>query len=145
MSKRFTVFAATAGRNVLIRVEGVLDADSVRQLRETLDKVVLEDPQGLIVDVGKVAARDASAWSVFIDGCRRVDRWPDVPIALVCDDPQTRDLLAQLSVSRLVSVYDSYHAASTATGGDRAPKPPSGHISAQNGDLSALSTATVTP
>jgi anti-anti-sigma factor len=141
MSKRFKVFAATAGRNVLIRVEGGLDAGSVRQLRETLDKVVLDDPQRLIVDVGKVVARDASAWSVFTDGCRRVDRWPDAPIALVCDDPQTRELLTRLGVSQSVSVYDSYHAASTATGGDRPPKPPTDRVSTSARGW----TATVTP
>jgi anti-anti-sigma regulatory factor len=111
MTCQLTVFAASVGSYVYMRVQGTLDSTTYRQLRDHVIKVVLEQPRAVIVDVSDIVAPEVSAWAVFTSARWHVRQAADVPIALVCADQPTRVLLSRLRVSRYVPAYESFRAA----------------------------------
>jgi anti-anti-sigma factor len=105
-------FAAEARQDVSILVmEGVLDSSTYRAVRDTVIKAALDEPRAVIADVDRLRVPSASAWSVFTSARWHVSVWPDVPILLVCGQPQTRRLIAAGGVTRYVPVHPTREAA----------------------------------
>lgn len=86
-------------------MEGVLDSSTYRSVRDSVIKAALDEPPAVIVDVNRLSAPSASAWTVFTSARWHVSTWPDVPIVLVCGHPQVRRAIAAGGVTRYVPVH----------------------------------------
>jgi hypothetical protein len=105
------VASDTVGRTTVLTVEGVLDATTYLLLRDCIIKAALEDPWAVIVDMGELFVPRESALAVFTSASWHVERWPDVPILLVCGHHVGRESLARNGVTRYVPVYPSVESA----------------------------------
>nr|WP_231985224.1 STAS domain-containing protein [Mycobacterium sp. E796] len=86
-------------------MDGVLDSSTYRTVRDTVIKAALDEPRAVIVDVNRLSAPSASAWTVFTSARWHVSVWPDVPILLVCEQPRVRRSIAAGGVTRYVPVH----------------------------------------
>lgn len=89
----------------ILMVEGVLDSSTYRTVRDTVIKAAIDEPRAVIVDVNRVCAPSASAWTVFTSARWHVSIWPDVPVLLVCAEPRVRQAIRAAGVTRYVPVY----------------------------------------
>ncbi len=91
----------------ILVMEGVLDSSTYRSVRDSVIKAALDEPRAVIVDVNRLSVPSASAWTVFTSARWHVSTWPDVPILLVCAEPQVRRAIAASAVTRYVPVHAS--------------------------------------
>src|SRR5581483_3646453 len=49
----------------MLTMQGVLDSSTYRTIRDTVIKVAIDEPRAVIVDVDRLHAPSASAWTVF--------------------------------------------------------------------------------
>ncbi|OBK96805.1 STAS domain-containing protein [Mycobacterium sp. 1165178.9] len=89
----------------ILMVEGVLDSSTYRTVRDTVIKAAIDEPRAVIVDVNRVCAPSASAWTVFTSARWHVSIWPNVPILLVCAEPRVRRAIRAAGVTRYVPVH----------------------------------------
>ncbi len=89
----------------ILVADGVLDSSTYRSIRDTVIKAALDEPRAVIVDVNRLSAPSASAWTVFTSARWHVSVWPDVPILLVCAQPQVRRAITAGGVPRYVPVH----------------------------------------
>jgi hypothetical protein len=80
-------------------------------LRDEIIKVALEEPRAVIIDVADLLVPAESAWSVFTSARWHVDRWPEIPIVLVCENLAGRSAITRNGVARYVPVYPSVRTA----------------------------------
>ena len=95
----------------ILVADGVLDSSTYRSMRDAVIKAALDEPLAVIVDVNSLSVPSASAWSVFTSARWHVSVWPDVPILLVCAQPQVRRAIAACGVSRYVPVHPNRESA----------------------------------
>ncbi|CAM3311836.1 STAS domain-containing protein [Mycobacterium colombiense] len=88
-----------------LTVEGVLDSSTYRTVRDAVIKAAIDEPRAVIVDINRLHAPSASAWTVFTSARWHVSVWPDVPILLACADPRVQRELAKAGVTRYVPIY----------------------------------------
>ncbi|OBH41822.1 STAS domain-containing protein [Mycobacterium mantenii] len=91
----------------ILKVEGVLDSSTYRTVRDTVIKAAIDEPRAVIVDVDGLRAPSASAWTVFTSARWHVSVWPDVPILLVCAQPEVRRAIAAAGVTRYVPIHST--------------------------------------
>jgi anti-anti-sigma factor len=101
----------------ILVADGVLDGSTYRSLRDTVIKAALDEPRAVIVDVNGLSVPSTSAWSVFTSARWHVSTWPDVPILLVCGEPQVRRTITARGVARYVPVHPTYESALDAVRG----------------------------
>lgn len=89
----------------ILTVEGVLDSSTYRTIRDSVIKAAIDEARAVIVDVNRLHAPSASAWTVFTSARWHVSVWPDVPILLVCAQPQVRRTIAKAGVTRYVPLH----------------------------------------
>jgi anti-anti-sigma factor len=89
----------------ILVMDGVLDTSTYRSVRDGVIKAALDEPRAVIVDVNRLSVPSASAWTVFTSARWHVSTWPDVPILLVCAQPQVRRAITAGGVTRYVPVY----------------------------------------
>src|SRR6516165_5381906 len=89
----------------ILVADGVLDSSTYRNMRDGVIKAALDEPRAVIVDVNRLSVPSASAWTVFTSARWHVSTWPDVPILLVCAQPQVRRAITAGGVTRYVPVY----------------------------------------
>lgn len=111
-----TVAAARVDDSVLLTARGVLDTTSYQSLRDRIIKEALEEPRSVIVDVTELVVPTESAWVVFTSARWFVDRWPDIPILLVCHHLAGRKAIVRNGISRYVPVYETVELAVDALG-----------------------------
>ncbi|MBV9319979.1 MAG: STAS domain-containing protein [Mycobacterium sp.] len=104
-ASQLTVAADTVGSTCLLTISGVLDSTTYLELRNSVIKAALDEPQAVLVDVSSLEVSASSAWSVFTSARWHVSTWPDVPIILVCGHTQGRQAIARNGVARYVPVY----------------------------------------
>lgn len=90
-----------------LTVEGVLDSHTYRTIRDAVIKAAIYQPRAVIVDINRLSAPSASAWTVFTSARWHVSIWPDVPILLVCGQPRVRGEITHAGVTRYVPVHAS--------------------------------------
>jgi hypothetical protein len=90
---------------------GILDSSTYRSLRDTVIEAALEEPRAVIIDVGQLAVPAETAWMVFASARWHVAVWPNTPILLVCEQPESRSALRRSGVSRRVPVCQTIDAA----------------------------------
>jgi hypothetical protein len=89
----------------ILVMDGMLDSSTYRTVRDTVIKAALDEPRAVIVDVNRLSVPYASAWTVFTSARWHVSIWPDVPILLVCAQPQVRRAITTVGVTRYVPVH----------------------------------------
>jgi anti-anti-sigma factor len=105
----------------ILVVGGTLDSSTYRCLRDAVIKAALDEPLAVIVDVNRLSVPSASAWSVFTSARWHVSIWPDVPILLVCAQPQVRRAITVGDVARYLSVHPTWESALDALLGQSLP------------------------
>jgi hypothetical protein len=106
----------TCGNNTVMRLVGLLDDRTYRQVHDAVIKAAVDGLPALIIDIDRLEVHRDRAWAVFTSARWRVPPWPDVVIALACRDPLVRQRLTDLSVARYTPVYSSVAAATAAIG-----------------------------
>jgi hypothetical protein len=95
----------------ILVLHGVLDTCTYRRVRDSIIKAALDEPRAVIVDVNDLCVPVNSAWTVCTSARWHVSTWPDVPILLVCAQPERRLTIAGLGVTRFVPVHPTRVAA----------------------------------
>jgi hypothetical protein len=85
----------------------VLDSHTYRTVRDAVIKAAIDEPRAMTVDINRLRAPSASAWTVFTSARWHVSIWPDVPILLVCGEPRVRREITHAGVTRYVPVHAS--------------------------------------
>lgn len=101
----------------ILIVEGLLDSSTYRTVRDTVIKAAIDEPRAVIVDVNRLHAPSASAWTVFTSARWHVSVWPDVPILLVCADPRVQREISAAGITRYVPVHSTRELAFESTRG----------------------------
>ncbi len=105
----------------ILVADGLLDSSTYRSVRDAVIKAALDEPRAVIVDVNRLSTPSASAWSVFTSARWHVSVWPDVPILLVCAQPQVRRAISAVGVGRYVPVHPTRESALDALRGQPLP------------------------
>lgn len=109
-----TIATQQVGDNILLTVAGELDSLSYRGLRDSIVKAALEEPAAVLIDISGLAVPAESAYSVFTSARWHVNRWPEVPLALLCRHPSGRSALRRNGIARYLPVYRSLEDAAEA-------------------------------
>jgi anti-anti-sigma factor len=78
-----SVRSSTAGRLMLVEVEGELDASAVRQWRELVNSAITEGAKGVVVDLRGCRAVDIGCLSVLVAASGKLKERGDAGIHLV--------------------------------------------------------------
>ncbi len=118
---KLVVASDAVGQTTLLTAQGLLDATTYLSLRDSIIKAALDAPRGVLVDMSELFVPRESALAVFTSARWHVQRWPEVPILVICDHPAGRDALMRNGVTRFVPVYPALESASEAlsSGGSR--------------------------
>ncbi|OBH61485.1 STAS domain-containing protein [Mycobacterium sp. E2479] len=101
----------------ILTMEGVLDSSTYRTVRDIVIKAAIDEPRAVIVDINRLQAPAASAWTVFTSARWHVSVWPDVPILLVCAERKVQREITAVGVDRYVPVHSSVELALDAVRG----------------------------
>lgn len=102
---RLTVYAGTAAGACQLTALGTLDSSTYLELRDSVIKAALDEPQAVLVDVSGLEVPAPSAWSVFTSARWHVSTWPDTPILLVCPRSERAAQIVRTGVTRYVPVH----------------------------------------
>ncbi len=91
----------------ILTVAGVLNSSTYRTVRDAVIKAAIDEPRAVLVDINRLHAPTSSAWTVFTSARWHVSIWPDVPILLVCAQPQAQRAISASGVTRYVPVYST--------------------------------------
>lgn len=116
-----TLATATVAEATVLTPDGVLDTTTYLPLRDSIIKAALDEPRAVVVDIARLRVPASSALAVFTSARWHVQRWPEVPIALVCGHAQGRAAVEQNGVARYVPVYSSVEDALNALAGPSRP------------------------
>jgi hypothetical protein len=111
------VATATVAEATVLTPDGVLDTSTYLPLRDSIIKAALDEPRAVIVDIARLKVPAQSALAVFTSAQWHVQRWPDIPVALVCADTDCRDMLAHNGITRYVPVHPTVGTALDALSG----------------------------
>jgi hypothetical protein len=89
----------------VIVTDGILNSETYAELRNTIVKAALEEPEAVIVDVTALDVPSTTALSVFTSARWHVSTWPDVPIMLVCADGDLMGAIHSRGITRYVPAY----------------------------------------
>ena len=99
-----------------LSVSGTLDSWTYREVRDSVIKAALDDPNAVLVDVSELEVPSASAWTAFTSARWHVSTWPDVPVVLVCADESRRAGIRRSGASRWVPVHPDEATAAASIG-----------------------------
>jgi hypothetical protein len=108
------VSATAVPHGTLLTACGILDSTTYLTLRNEIIKAALEEPPTVIVDITTLDVPTESALAVFTSARWHVERWPEVPVALVCAHLAGREAVKRNGVDRYVPVYPTLADAITA-------------------------------
>ncbi|OBG31585.1 MULTISPECIES: STAS domain-containing protein [Mycolicibacter] len=89
----------------LLTATGTLDSSTYLELRDSVIKAALDEPPAVLVDVSRLDVPAPSAWSVFTSARWHVSTWPDIPILLICPQPNVAARISSTGVTRYVAVH----------------------------------------
>ncbi len=119
---RLTVSADTAGEACLLRARGTLDSSTYLEMRDSVIKAALDEPQAVLVDVSGLAVPVPSGWSVFTSARWHVSTWPDIPVLLICPEPDAAARITHTGVTRYVPVHPDVDSALASLVTDKPPR-----------------------
>lgn len=113
---RLHIAGRAHGAVAVLSVDGVLDSDTYRPLRDSIIKAALDEPAAVIVDVTWLDIPALSACTAFTSARLQVSQWPDVPVLLVCSDDGRRERLRQSGIADRLPIHRDVDSASDAVG-----------------------------
>ncbi|MCT7658940.1 sulfate transporter [Mycobacterium deserti] len=113
---RMRIAVRAHGAVAVLSVEGLLDSDTYRPLRDSIVKSALDEPAAVIVDVSALRIPELSACTVFTSAWWQVSQWPDVPILLVCSNIVRRERLWQAGIGHRTPIHPDVDTAADAVG-----------------------------
>ncbi|MEV3902531.1 STAS domain-containing protein [Mycobacterium sp. NPDC050551] len=116
-----TVATTSVAEATVLTPDGVLDTTTYLPLRDSIIKAALDEPRAVIVDIAHLDVPAQTALAVFTSARWHVQRWPEVPIALVCEHADSRDAVVKNGVARYVPVYPTVDEALQALSGPARP------------------------
>lgn len=105
------VNANATGDIAVLDAHGALDGETYLPLRDMVIGAALEEPRAVVVDITDLDVPADSALLAFTSARRHVDRWPGVPIVLVCEHTSGREAIARSGVDRYVPVHPTVESA----------------------------------
>ncbi len=105
LGQNLLVRSEPAGQFTVLTATGRLDAATYLTLRDTIVKAALDDARAVIVDVTELFVPQESAWAVFTSARWHVQRWPDVPVMLVCAHTAGQNAAIRNGITRYVPVF----------------------------------------
>lgn len=90
------------GTRLLVRVAGQLSLSSAPQLRTTLLKCLVEQPDAVVVDVAAMAVAEPAAVSVLLAVSRQATLWPSTPLLVAAPPEHPARQLSTDGYGRLV-------------------------------------------
>jgi anti-anti-sigma regulatory factor len=115
------VTTAASGETTVLTVLGILDSTTYIVLRDHIIEAALDEPRAVIVDFSALSVPAESALAVFTSARWHVQRWPEVPIVLVCGHSTGREALARHGVDRSLPVFSTVEEALSVTASRDAP------------------------
>jgi anti-anti-sigma factor len=100
----------------VVRPVGRLDLSSYAPLRDSLLKVLAEQPAGLIVELDDLEVDVSTSLTVFATVWMRASRWPNVPFTLIVPGGRIRWLLQRSGITRFAPMHGSLDEALVALG-----------------------------
>ncbi|MCK2242051.1 MULTISPECIES: hypothetical protein [unclassified Crossiella] len=88
----------------VVQPVGRLDLSSQQRLLDGLFKVAATEPAALVVILDKLELGSPSSLGIFHRVWRQVNVWPDIPMALVAEDPELQQAIAAGRLARLLPV-----------------------------------------
>jgi len=110
------------GETTVLDARGVLDQSTYLALRDKIIQQALEEPRAVVVDVTELHVPAESAWLAFSSARWHVDRWPTIPLGLVCREATRCSAIADSSLAGRVPVYPTVDAAVRALGSTAASR-----------------------
>ncbi|MGV0852105.1 sulfate transporter [Mycolicibacterium phlei] len=107
----FSVTSETVDGAAVLTARGVLDSRTYRPLRDRIIAAALDGPRGVVVDVTALAVPTDSAWAVFTSAHWHVDRWPEIPVVLACDQAAGRSAILRNGIDRYLPLHPTVAAA----------------------------------
>src|SRR5262245_17407362 len=102
----------------VVRASGVLDAYTAADLRTALLECVVDQPDGVVLDVGDLAVTDDVALTVLASVARQSELWPGTRFALAAPSSEVKESVNRLGLERYVTICPDQHSAvSTLTQG----------------------------
>jgi anti-anti-sigma factor len=108
------------GTRLLVRVTGELSVSSAPQVRLTLMKCLVEQPDAVVLDLAGMGVAEPSAVAVFLAVSRQAAVWPGTPVLLAAPVPAMSRLLGVGGYNRL-AVFATVDAAMVAEPGPGLP------------------------
>jgi anti-anti-sigma regulatory factor/anti-sigma regulatory factor (Ser/Thr protein kinase) len=119
----FTVQIELAHPVAVVRASGVLDAYSAADLRTALLECVVDQPDGVVVDVADLAVTDDVALTVVGSVARQSELWPGTRFALAGASRPIEESVSRLGLERYVTLCPDQKAAVSSL--SRGPAPAS--------------------
>jgi anti-anti-sigma regulatory factor len=89
----------------IARLSGRLDRRTAAEVRRDLVRLLADQPEALVVDLGDLVVADDLAVTVFAAVARRVAEWPPTTLLLCSACPQTRFALQSNDGTRRLPLY----------------------------------------
>jgi hypothetical protein len=91
----------------LLIFSGILDGDTYRTVRDLIVKTALDEPRAVLVEIAQSEVPAKSPLAVFTSARWQINRWPGIPLALICQAADGRDSLARNGIGRYIPVHAS--------------------------------------
>ncbi|MGO1055990.1 hypothetical protein [Crossiella sp. CA198] len=88
----------------VVQPVGRLDLSTHQRLLDGLLKIAAAEPAALVVILDKLQLGSPSALGIFHRVWRQVNVWPDIPMALVAEEPELQQAVATGPLARLLPV-----------------------------------------
>jgi anti-sigma regulatory factor (Ser/Thr protein kinase) len=100
----------------VVRPVGRLDLSSYAPLRDSLLKMLAEQPAGLIVELDELEVDVSTSLTVFATVWMRASRWPNVPFSLIVPGGRIRWLLQRSGITRFAPMHGTLNEALASLG-----------------------------
>lgn len=99
-----SVRSLRADPTTVLAISGTLDSTTYLAVRDAIVAAAVDTAGPLVVDVRTLSVPARSAWSVITSAAFMIRRWPGVPLAVVADAQQCRQL-SDTAVTRSVPAF----------------------------------------
>jgi anti-anti-sigma regulatory factor/anti-sigma regulatory factor (Ser/Thr protein kinase) len=104
MNSQLALSVEGGSTDPVVSLAGALDAGNVQSVAKRLAKVLAEDPRSLTIDMSGITHADRTSLTVFVLVSHHAAAWPGCPLVFCGARGAVRTGLANLGVTRFVSM-----------------------------------------
>ncbi|MBK1782986.1 STAS domain-containing protein [Prauserella cavernicola] len=101
---------------LVVRPSGELSARTYAQLRDTLVKCAVEEPDAVVVDFDDLEIVSTASLTVLTSAYTCTAEWPGVPLSVVVRDPDRLHRLRTSAIARFIPIHADLESAVAAVG-----------------------------